>query len=84
MNRFTILVALTLIGLPAMAAVKDCEELKGGIDAKLQAKGVSRYLLQILPVNAELPAAATIVGHCQGGQQQIIYTREEPSSTPSP
>lgn len=81
-------VALSLFGLslPAMAS---CDSLKASIDAKLQAKGVASYTLEVVPVKpaadtaaasgtAAAPAAAPagkVVGTCDGDTKQIIYTR---------
>lgn len=82
------LVAMCLLGfsLPAMAS---CDDLKSQIDAKLQAKGVTSYTLEIVPVaQAATPAAASgaaatpakeatgkVVGTCEGDTKQIIYKR---------
>jgi hypothetical protein len=72
--------------VPAMAS---CDSLKSEIDAKLQAKGVVSYTLDIVPVAqaATAPAAASgvaapakqasgkVVGSCEGDTKQIVYTR---------
>lgn len=67
-----------------------CEDVKSQIDAKLQAKGVVSYTLEIVPVAqaATEPVAASgaaaapvqaatgkVVGNCEGETKQIIYTR---------
>ncbi|MDR2213279.1 MAG: DUF1161 domain-containing protein [Pseudomonadales bacterium] len=58
---------------PVMAQVKPCEDLKNEIDAKLQAKGVQNYTLEI--VSADAVGDRTVVGSCNGGQDRIVYTR---------
>lgn len=90
--RNLILVAfLSAVSVPAMAS---CDALKEQIDAKLQAKGVKSYALEIRPVQgagkgamaasgvapasavaAAQPAKGKVVGTCDGGAKEIIYTR---------
>ena len=67
--------ALMLFATPA-AAKKDCEELKSEIDAKMKAKGVQNYTLEIKP-NEETTdlKEGKIVGSCDGGTKKIVYTR---------
>lgn len=69
----TVLVAL-LFCLPVAAQIKQCEELKGEIDAKLREKGVQNYTLEIVP--AEEAGNKTVVGSCNGGKSKIVYARE--------
>jgi hypothetical protein len=67
---------LAMLATPVLAA-KPCEELKSEIDAKLQAKGVKNYTLEI-KANEEtkdLKDDAKIVGSCDGGTKKIVYTR---------
>ncbi len=67
-----------------------CDDVKSQIDAKLQAKGVKSYTLDIVPVAAPeaAPAAASgaaaapakapevkVVGTCEGDSKQIVYKR---------
>jgi hypothetical protein len=56
------------------AAPKPCEELKSEIAAKLDAKGVKGYTLDIVEKDKE--AAGTIVGSCEAGSKKIVYQRE--------
>lgn len=84
-----LLFAACLIGfsVPAMAS---CDGVKSQIDAKLQAKGVVSYTLEVVPVAqaatapgsasgaAAAPAnvaAGKVVGTCEGDTKQIIYKR---------
>ena len=52
---------------------KACEELKAEIDAKLQAKGVKVYTLDIVP--NENVKDEKVVGSCDGGTKKITYKR---------
>ena len=84
-----LLLTACLLGF-SVSAFASCDELKSQIDAKLQAKGVTSYSLEIVPVaqpaaatSAASGAAATtakepdgkVVGTCEGDTKQIIYKR---------
>lgn len=71
MTRYT-LPLLLLLSLPAHAA-KPCEELKAEIVAKLEAKKVIGYSLEIVPA-AEV-GERRVVGSCAAGSQKIVYKR---------
>ena len=64
---------LALTGSSALAA-KACEELKTEIAAKLDAKKVTGYALDI--VEADKVADAKVVGSCEGGAKKIVYTKK--------
>jgi predicted lipoprotein with Yx(FWY)xxD motif len=64
---------LALAGSSAFAA-KACEELKTEIAAKLDAKKVTGYTLDI--VEAEKAGDAKVVGSCEGGAKKIVYTKK--------
>jgi len=66
--------ALALAGSSAFAGGKPCEELKTEIAAKLDAKKVSGYALDI--VDADKAGDAKVVGSCEGGAKKITYTRK--------
>jgi hypothetical protein len=70
-----LMVALGLLSLAgsAFAAGKPCEELKREIAAKLDAKGVSGYSLEVVDKGAA--ADGTIVGTCEGGSKEIVYKK---------
>ena len=57
----------------AFAQMKPCEELKAEIEAKLKAKGVEGYTLEIIPTDQVKDQK--IVGSCEGGTKKISYTR---------
>lgn len=77
-----LLASLFCISVPALAS---CEDVKSQIDAKLQAKGVKSYTLDIVPASqAAAPTAASgvaaapagkVVGTCEGDTKQIVYKR---------
>ena len=71
----TVVLALGLLSLAgtALADGKPCEELKAEIAAKLDAKGVSGYSLEIVDKGAA--ADGKVVGNCEGGVKEIVYKR---------
>lgn len=70
-----LMVALGLLSLAggAFAAGKPCEELKSEIAAKLDAKGVPGYSLEIVDKGEN--ADGKVVGSCEGGAKEIIYKK---------
>lgn len=70
-----VMLAVLVAGLsgPAWAQRKDCNELKAEIEAKLKAKGVAKYSLDI--VAAAEAKDAVVVGSCEGGAKKIVYKR---------
>ena len=66
--------ALALAGSSAFAAGKPCEELKTEIAAKLDAKSVTGYTLDI--VDADKTGDAKVVGTCEGGAKKITYAKK--------
>jgi hypothetical protein len=55
---------------------KACEELKTEIAAKLDAKGVKNYTLDIVAKDADA-GDAKVVGTCEGGAKKILYKKGE-------
>ena len=74
MKKLIVAAALLMITTPAFA-MKACDELKSEIDAKLKAKGVKSYSLEIVP-NAQVKDQK-VVGTCDGGTKKIVYKRGE-------
>ena len=69
----TLLLTLALcVAAPALAA-KSCDELKGEIDAKIKAKNVKNFSLEVVP-NADVKAAK-VLGSCDRGAKKIIYKK---------
>jgi uncharacterized protein DUF1161 len=75
MKALIAIVALLLVVAPAMAQRKDCEELKGEIDAKIKKNGVKEFTLDIVPNEQVKEGAGNVVGSCDGGTKKIVYTR---------
>lgn len=73
MKKFILAVGLLSLAGGAFAAGKPCEELKAEIAAKLDAKGVSGYSLEIVDKGAA--GGGKVVGTCEGGAKEIVYTR---------
>lgn len=72
MKTLIAMLALFTVALPAFAQ-KPCEELKSEIAAKLDARGVKKYQLDIVAA-ADLKARKA-VGGCEGGKKRIVYTK---------
>lgn len=85
MYKFLLAASLVSFSITAMAS---CDDLKAQIDAKLKAKGVTSYTLEIVPVAPSAAASGTaatsapakkaggqLVGTCEGDTKQIIYQR---------
>ena len=86
MRKLLFAVCLFCFSLPAMAS---CDSLKAQIDAKLQAKGIPSYTLEVVPVAQTAPPPASgvaaaspaketvgkVVGTCEGDTKQILYSR---------
>ena len=71
-----------LLVVPACShaqAAKPCEELKTEIAAKLDAKGVKSYTLEIVAKGQDAEGKA--VGSCEGGTKKIMYRRGAASPT---
>ena len=72
MNR-TILFCILSAAAGSAFAAKPCEELKSEIAAKLDAKHVAGYSLQVVSKSDE--GTGTVVGTCEGGTKKIVYSR---------
>ncbi len=73
MKSFAVLIAASLASSLAFAA-KPCEELKSEIAAKIEAKGVKQYTLEI--VAADKAGDQTVVGSCDGGSKKVVYAKK--------
>ena len=73
MKKLVLGLGLSLCSLSVFAAAKPCEELKTEIAAKLDAKGVSGYTLEIVDTNAS--TGGQVVGTCEGGSKEIVYKK---------
>jgi hypothetical protein len=72
MKKLVLAVGLMALAGGAMAAGKSCEALKAEIAAKLDAKGVKGYTLEIVKKG---DPAGKVVGNCEGGTKEIVYRR---------
>lgn len=71
------LIAITLVAVPVCSSAqgrKPCEELKFEIAAKLDAKTVKGYSLDIVDKDAQV-TDGKVVGTCDGGTKKLIYKR---------
>jgi len=69
-----LIVAMGLFSLATSAfAAKPCEELKAEVDAKLKAKGVTSYTLEV--VDKGSVTDKKVVGSCELGSKEIVYQR---------
>ncbi|WP_397435975.1 DUF1161 domain-containing protein [Pseudomonas chlororaphis] len=78
MKRFVLAVVCCALVTSALAAPKDCEELKKEIEIKIQANAVPSYTLEIVSKEeAEKHDVAMVVGTCENGTKAIIYQRND-------
>jgi hypothetical protein len=84
MKAFLIIAAVLVV--PACAEAqgpKSCEELKTEIAAKLDAKGVKSYSLDIVAKDADV-TDGKVVGTCEGGAKKIVYRKTAaPAAAPA-
>jgi len=76
MIRIAVALVGSLLTTATFAAPKPCEELKAEIEAKIQARGVTAYTLEIVP-NSEVQDQNMVVGSCDGGTRKIIYQKND-------
>ena len=72
MNKRFGVAALLLLALPLLAHAS-CDSVKSSIDAKLKAKGLSGYMLEVVPTDQAADKGKE-VGQCEGSKK-ILYTR---------
>ena len=69
--------AAVVVGLaasgPALAQRKDCNELRGEIEAKIKKNGVDKFSLDVVDKDAQ--ADGKVVGTCDGGTKKIVYKK---------
>jgi hypothetical protein len=68
-----IAIAAALFATASAHAAKPCEELKGEIAQKIEAKGVKGYTLEI--VEADKAGEQKVVGSCDAGKKKIVYKK---------
>jgi hypothetical protein len=72
MKHIALLIAALTFAPQVLA--KPCEELKTEIAAKLDAKGVKNYTLEVVP--ADQAGDKKVVGSCEGGKKKIVYAKK--------
>jgi hypothetical protein len=68
-----VIAAMLLSASGTALAAKPCEELKSEIAAKLEAKHVSGFALDIQASDAA--GDAKVVGSCEAGAKKIVYSK---------
>lgn len=74
----TIFVAASLFLASTASYADNCEEIRGQIDAKIKASGVSQYVLLVADNAATAPGK--VVGSCARGAKKILYAQIAPST----
>ncbi len=74
MKLVSLLAVALVLASPAAFAGKPCEELKSEIAAKIDGKGVTDYVLEIVP--ADQVGDKKVVGSCEGGEKKIVYSKK--------
>ncbi|MBE8590878.1 DUF1161 domain-containing protein [Pseudomonas sp. MAFF 301449] len=76
MKRFALAIICGVLATSAVAAPKDCEELRKEIEVKIQANAVPTYTLEIVSKEeADKHDVAMIVGRCENGTKAIVYQK---------
>ncbi|MFI8396407.1 hypothetical protein CXF97_17785 [Pseudomonas sp. Choline-02u-1] len=78
MKRIGLAILCSALATSAIAAPKDCEELRKEIEIKIQAKAIPSYTLEIITAEeAKQHDSAMIVGSCENGTKRIIYQKND-------
>lgn len=80
-----LLAIAAILFLPACSfaqGAKACEDLKSEIAAKLDAKGVKGYSLEIVDKDKDV-AEGKAVGTCEAGSKKIIYSKKAAAEAPA-
>lgn len=76
MKRFALAIICGALATSALAAPKDCEELRREIEVKIQANAVPSYTLEIVSKEeGDKHDVAMRVGNCENGTKTIVYQR---------
>ncbi|WP_029922099.1 DUF1161 domain-containing protein [Nevskia soli] len=73
MKHKQLAIAALLFLTTSAAWATPCDSVKEQIDAKIKAKGVKTYTLDVVPA-AEVKEQK-VVGSCEGGAKKIVYKR---------
>lgn len=78
MKRIGLAILCSALATTALAAPKDCEELRKEIEVKIQANAVPSYTLEIVSKEeADKHDVAMVVGTCENGTKAIIYQKND-------
>jgi hypothetical protein len=72
MKSYVLLIAA--IASTSAFAAKPCDELKSEIAAKLAARHIAEYTLDVVP--ADQNGDGKVIGTCEGGTKKIVYTKK--------
>jgi hypothetical protein len=72
MKAYVLLIGSLALSTAVLAT--PCEEVKSAIAAKLDAKHVSGYTLDVVP--ADQAGDGKVIGSCEGGAKKIVYTKK--------
>jgi len=72
MKAYVLLVGSLAMSTAVLAT--PCEEVKSAIAAKLDAKHVSSYTLDVVP--ADQAGDGKVIGTCEAGAKKIVYTKK--------
>lgn len=76
MKSIGLAILCSALATSAIAAPKNCEELRKEIEIKIQAKAIPSYTLEIITKEeAKQHDSAMIVGSCENGKKRIIYQK---------
>ncbi|OPA96973.1 hypothetical protein BFW87_11695 [Pseudomonas fluorescens] len=76
MKRFALAIICGVLATSAVAAPKDCEELRKEIEIKIQANAVPSYTLEVVSKEeGDKHDEAMRVGTCDNGSKTIIYQK---------
>ena len=83
MLRFHLFAAALLLASTASHADNNnCDAIRGQIDAKVRASGVTDFALAVVDANAQ--AEGKVVGSCDLGSKKIVYQKTSvPADSPS-
>src|SRR5262245_32263789 len=79
-HLFPALPVLIIAAMTVATQARDCNAVRDEIDAKIKAKGVASYSLQI--VSAPDVKEGQVVGNCDLGAKRIVYSRGSAGERP--
>jgi uncharacterized protein DUF1161 len=75
------IVAAALLSAAAFSAwATPCDQIKSGIEDKIKSHGVKAFTLEV--VDAADAKNQKVVGSCDGGKKEIVYSKGEAKAAP--